>query len=243
MNGRDMFACPPNYFNNSLFTVADNQNLQYVGASISPEPCTSTYNFNLEHTLQEILGKIKILEEMSNKDFQQHIISEFKALEERLNDMISCRFQGLEQRLHDIQGHFGLLNDRLLPRQPLFLYSFVPYEKVQSVFHENRESPVRFALALEPLVYAAEPWEMQIPVNKRIRSAAKVEFIRNCVFRHFNVPNELQEDIWKNVRVSLNCRARRHRTSARSTPISGFRTSTPILLEIESDDSNENGNK
>ncbi|ETN82050.1 hypothetical protein NECAME_08203 [Necator americanus] len=125
----------------------------------------------------------------------------------------------------------------------VFLYSFVPYEKVQSVFHENRASPVRFALALEPLVYAAEPWEMQIPVNKRIRSAAKVEFIRNCVFRHFNVPNELQEDIWKNVRVSLNCRARRHRTSARSTPTSGFRTSTPILLEIESDDSNENGNK
>ncbi|KHJ79256.1 hypothetical protein OESDEN_21101 [Oesophagostomum dentatum] len=120
----------------------------------------------------------------------------------------------------------------LSPKGPVFLYTFVPYEKVQAIYIENQTNPSRFAAALEPLVYIDEPWEMQIPINQRVNSRARVEFIKNCVFRHFNVLPQLQETVWKSIRNDLDRKARRTRTSARSTPTSAFRTSPKNLLDI-----------
>ncbi|KAK6037801.1 hypothetical protein COOONC_24695 [Cooperia oncophora] len=112
-------------------------------------------------------------------------------------------------------------------------YTFVPYDKVMELYNAFSTNPRAFVRALEIYTYQDQVYELRTAASKRIFTADRVNFIKKCLFRHFSVPPNLQEDVWRSARTSLNGRSGRLRRMIRAKQISGFRTSTPVsdLLE------------
>ncbi|KAK6017634.1 hypothetical protein OSTOST_16842 [Ostertagia ostertagi] len=65
-----------------------------------------------------------------------------------------------------------------------------------------------FVLALEKLVYSDDPAEMDLPVDDRILTKDRVIFIKQCLFKYYDVADD---DIWRRAKDALNSRVRRHR--------------------------------
>ncbi|KAK5984464.1 hypothetical protein GCK32_021941 [Trichostrongylus colubriformis] len=75
-----------------------------------------------------------------------------------------------------------------------------------------------------PRAFKGEP-SGKVPL-KVDRSDFSMDF--QCLFRHFSVPRNLQDDVWRSVRHSLDKRGARIRQMMRTKQITGFRTSTPV---------------
>ncbi|KAK5975267.1 hypothetical protein GCK32_013061 [Trichostrongylus colubriformis] len=69
----------------------------------------------------------------------------------------------------------------------------------------------QFALALEKLVYKDDPRELELVVDERMRSKDRVRFIR----QYYDVPEHLQDNVWKGIKEALNGRVRRLRKALR----------------------------
>ncbi|KAK5977281.1 hypothetical protein GCK32_005007 [Trichostrongylus colubriformis] len=162
-------------------------------------------------------------------------------VERKLDEMNNSLLNFLAQyRLHEektttIEGLLTKILERLPEKEqgPPIDYKFVSYEEVMQLYDTYSTNPRAFVRALEILTYKDQIHELSTAVNKRLFSVNRVEFIRKCLFRHFAVPRNLQDDVWRSVRHSLDMRGARLRQMMRTKQITGFRTSTPVsdLLE------------
>ncbi|CAJ0609225.1 unnamed protein product [Cylicocyclus nassatus] len=48
----------------------------------------------------------------------------------------------------------------------------------------------KFALDLEKKVYEDDTNELALPVKKRVKSANRIEFIKECIYKYYLVPVE-----------------------------------------------------
>ncbi|CAJ0605271.1 unnamed protein product [Cylicocyclus nassatus] len=217
MAKRNLFACNANYADTPLFSMSD---FEGENKRIKKPPVSPATEFLLEGALQNIQDDVKGLKRTTSESGQ-------------LQKVFGVRLDNMEESLNEVRITLDNIAHHLLPRKPWFTYTFVTEETVESLYQTHMNNPSRFAAALESLVYLNDPSEMQIAVNKREQSEARIQFIKNCLFYHFNVSLQLQDEVWKSVRVTLDGRASRNRRSGRFTPNkSGFRTSTPKLLDI-----------
>ncbi|VDO91385.1 unnamed protein product [Heligmosomoides polygyrus] len=104
------------------------------------------------------------------------------------------------------------------PTQGSIDYSYASARAVAEI-RELKPNRNALALALEKLVYEDESEELSIAVDSRVRTRDRVLFIQQCVFKYFEVPEHLLEDVWKNVKDALNSRVRRSRKAAKANRI------------------------
>lgn len=93
-------------------------------------------------------------------------------------------------------------------------YTFATAELVAALRKANSD-PKKFIRCLEEEVFKDEPHIMDIAVDQRHDSVDKMDFLRKCLFKFFDVPTNLREDMWKRAKASLNSRARRARKAQR----------------------------
>ncbi|PIO70627.1 hypothetical protein TELCIR_07512 [Teladorsagia circumcincta] len=94
-------------------------------------------------------------------------------------------------------------------------YTYVSETDVARLRELKGQNLNAFALALEKMVYQDDPAELEIAVDKRIRSLDRLVFIQQCVFKYYDVPENVQKDVWALVKDSLNSRVRRLRKALR----------------------------
>ncbi|VDK46239.1 unnamed protein product [Cylicostephanus goldi] len=91
----------------------------------------------------------------------------------------------------------------------------------------------KFALDLEKEVYASNTTELTLPVEKRVTTATRVSFIKECIYKYYMVPVETRQSVWKAAKAALDSRVRRLRCSAGTTP---SRSAAVFEFEEEMDD-------
>ncbi|VDP09834.1 unnamed protein product [Heligmosomoides polygyrus] len=87
-------------------------------------------------------------------------------------------------------------------------YTFATAELVAALRKANSD-PKKFIRCLVEEVFKDEPHIMGLAVDQRIESVDKINFLRKCFLKFFDVPTNLHEDMRKRAKASLNSRARR----------------------------------
>ncbi|PIO66897.1 hypothetical protein TELCIR_11374 [Teladorsagia circumcincta] len=75
-------------------------------------------------------------------------------------------------------------------------YTYVSEKEVATLRELKGQNFNAFALALEKMVYQDDPADLEIAVDKRIRSLDRLVFIQQCVFKYYDVPENVQKDVW-----------------------------------------------
>ncbi|CAJ0605626.1 unnamed protein product [Cylicocyclus nassatus] len=86
----------------------------------------------------------------------------------------------------------------------------------------------KFALELEKKIYEDDTTELTLPLEKRIQTATRVEFIKECIFKYYMVPVETRQAVWRSAKNALNSRVRRLKSAA------GTPSRRALLFEAES---------
>ncbi|KAK5967600.1 hypothetical protein GCK32_005967, partial [Trichostrongylus colubriformis] len=94
-------------------------------------------------------------------------------------------------------------------------YIYVSAAEVADLREAKGSNRNQFALALEKMAYRDDPRELQTIVDERIHSKDRVRFIKQCVFKYYEVPEHLQDSVWKSIKEALNSRVRRLRRALR----------------------------
>ncbi|KAL6744107.1 hypothetical protein Aduo_017076 [Ancylostoma duodenale] len=77
-----------------------------------------------------------------------------------------------------------------------------------------RDNKNRFALALEREVYADKASDLVTAAESR-SNADRVEFIKQCLFKFYQIPEKYQCEVWRSARDEMNTRVRRLRKKRR----------------------------
>lgn len=133
---------------------------------------------------------------------------------DQLEQLIKQEFQRLFRRCNVLEGNIEEILKRLpndFHCEDATAYEFVPKAQVEATRRLAGGNVTRFALELEKEVYGDDLGELKMHVEKRLRTSAKIAFIKECVFKYYAIPVEARESVWRTVKNALNGRARRLR--------------------------------
>ncbi|VDL75014.1 unnamed protein product [Nippostrongylus brasiliensis] len=87
----------------------------------------------------------------------------------------------------------------------------------------------KFALDLEKILYELEPEVLMKPVEKRLSTVDRIEFIKQCVFMFYEIKDEAKRTTWATTRKALDSRVRRNLARARRNRNSSAMMQQPDL--------------
>ncbi|WKY05701.1 hypothetical protein Q1695_006138 [Nippostrongylus brasiliensis] len=93
----------------------------------------------------------------------------------------------------------------------------------------------KFALDLEKILYELEPEELMKPVEKRLTTVDKIEFIKQWVFMFDEIKDEAKRTTWATICKVLDSRVRRNLARARRNRNSSAMMQQPDLEHNSSD--------
>ncbi|KHJ88493.1 hypothetical protein OESDEN_11711 [Oesophagostomum dentatum] len=131
---------------------------------------------------------------------------------------VKGKLQALAAEIGEVKTMLGEVLKRIPPPQQSgeIEFNFVRQEEVDRIRKQKGSNKNLFALALEQKVYADLQSDLLLPVDERT-STDRVQFIKDCVFKYYQVPQNHQLDVWRSVRESLNSRTRRERKALRDS--------------------------
>nr|CDJ86134.1 unnamed protein product [Haemonchus contortus] len=134
------------------------------------------------------------------------MITSMKAMQTEMNGMStaqSLRMDKLEQMIRE-----------LLRRNPAeqalgtISYDYVCEKDVAKLRELKGHNRNLFVLELEKIVFGDEPAELEKFLDDRNRSKDRINFIKQCLFKYYDVPQGLRDDVWKKAKDALNSRVR-----------------------------------
>ncbi|VDL80382.1 unnamed protein product [Nippostrongylus brasiliensis] len=114
-----------------------------------------------------------------------------------------------EQRLIRLERMLTGIDQRLPAVQGDLEFRYATAESVASL-RKTHMNPLNFARHLETEVFKDCADELGQRLDER-HSRERVNFIRECVYKFYNVPAVLRDDMWRGVKAALNARARKVR--------------------------------
>ncbi|WKY10453.1 hypothetical protein Q1695_002646 [Nippostrongylus brasiliensis] len=123
--------------------------------------------------------------------------------------------------------------DTARPSQDEPNFSIMPKEKVAQIRKLRGDDMTKFALDLESELFAGNPEEQKMVLEKRIEGADKVQFIKHCVFMFYEIHHSARKTTWRNIRNALNSRARKKRTDSALRSANRL-SNTPEISENDS---------
>ncbi|VDN28874.1 unnamed protein product [Cylicostephanus goldi] len=144
-------------------------------------------------------------------DTDNEVIKRLTAIETKLSVM--------EERLSRVE-HMEEMLAEILRRLPAtdtgeIRYTHTSPEFVAQLRTLKGSNVTQFALDLEAEIYKDDASELDLPVERRLKTKDKVIFLRQCVNEYYSVPQHLKEATWKRVREALDSRVRRLRKRVR----------------------------
>ncbi|KIH46807.1 hypothetical protein ANCDUO_23136 [Ancylostoma duodenale] len=85
-------------------------------------------------------------------------------------------------------------------------FKYVSRERVESLLAPKCGKLNKFALALEKEVFADDTSEFRLKIEDRKNAAGRINFIREVIFKYFNVSTDSEESVWQTVKNALNGR-------------------------------------
>ncbi|CAJ0589008.1 unnamed protein product [Cylicocyclus nassatus] len=203
--------------------------LQYVtteGVLTNPSFRTAEGSLGSELT-REARSEKDLLNKLSS--LLEDVITRLTRLEsEMATKALQIEAAQWQQRYWSAVGELRDTSNELLRRVPrrgpaeeAFLFDFAPQSFLEGLRKLHPGNINKFALDLEKKVYEDDTGELALPVEKRVKSANRVEFIKECVYKYYLVPVEARQNVWRAVRAALNSRVRRLRsatTALETTP-------------------------
>ncbi|KAK6059632.1 hypothetical protein COOONC_02739 [Cooperia oncophora] len=124
----------------------------------------------------------------------------------------SCLSEILEQTMHMKRTTGASIRQLELRMQASFSHLERKMNSVEESLEELKRK--RKADSDEDELYTDDAYEQRLNVEQRKCSAKKVEFIREVIFKYFNVSHRSRKSVWQDVKNALNGRVRtaRHRT-------------------------------
>lgn len=157
--------------------------------------------------LLEILDRLKFLEiNMSTKDSEKETRDAIQRVERDVSRIAPLVGQVL-RRLPTNEVKQG-------PN-----YYFLPKQDVANIRALRGDDIKKFALDLEKAVYADQPSELLLALEERRDTSERVQFIRECVAKFYNINEKAERAVWETVRNSLNSRVRRNKALQRTTNV------------------------
>ncbi|CAJ0597500.1 unnamed protein product [Cylicocyclus nassatus] len=144
---------------------------------------------------------------------------------------IETKLAVMEERLSSVE-HIEEMLSEILRRLPAtdtgeISYTHTSPEFVAQLRTLKGSNVTQFALDLEAEIYKDDATELDLPLERRLKTKDKVIFLRQCVNEYYSVPQHLKEATWKRVREALDSRVRRLRKRVRD--VQGNPSSQPNL--------------
>ncbi|EYC19922.1 hypothetical protein Y032_0023g782 [Ancylostoma ceylanicum] len=200
------------------FTVCEGTGIE---SSRSPSPLSTTsvgtasvdtaFTQKVCKLLDELIARVGQIERrMATKELQ---------LEQQVDS----------QRLTGGVNELRVIGRELLKRIPQSVnrgdeiqYTYASKEFVEALRSHRVGNISQFALDLEKEVYKGDTTDLFLQVEKRMGSVEKVDFIKQCIYKYYQVEVESRASVWRSAKTALNARARRLRrnpaTEAPTTP-------------------------
>ncbi|EYC24006.1 hypothetical protein Y032_0014g2266 [Ancylostoma ceylanicum] len=142
--------------------------------------------------MKEILAQVAQLSKATAtmlRDQRIAMESSLARLERRL-----CKVEGLLEEKNSTSGELN--------------FKYVLRERVESLLALKCGKLSKFALALEKEVFADDTSELHHKIEDRKNAAEKINFIREVIFKYFNVSSDSEDSVWQTVKNALNGKAR-----------------------------------
>ncbi|KAK6032918.1 hypothetical protein OSTOST_00879, partial [Ostertagia ostertagi] len=196
----------------NFFTVAESSVIldDLNCAATSPDPVAEVVH-QMKAGMDELLEQMMMMRRNTTgalREFEIKMQGSFTRLERRI---IS-----LESSVEEIR-----LREEPTSAEDGIDYCLMSRERVEALLALKYGRLTKFALALEQELYEGDNSEMLLNVEDRKVTVRRVTFIREVVFKYFNVSQSSKKSVWQTVKNALNGRARTLRL--RTTSISPTR--------------------
>ncbi|KAL6723949.1 hypothetical protein Aduo_018891 [Ancylostoma duodenale] len=172
----------------NFFLAGDSGTPQYAHTSGDNDQPDSTTNNLMKELLAQVVQLNKTTATML-RDQRITMETSLARLERRL-----CRVEGL---LKEKNRELNFKN--------------VSQERVESLLALKCGKLSKFALALEKEVFADDTSELHLKIEDRKNAAGRINFIREVIFKYFNVSTDSEDSVWQTVKNALNGKARAQR--------------------------------
>ncbi|KHJ84367.1 hypothetical protein OESDEN_15920 [Oesophagostomum dentatum] len=143
--------------------------------------------------IQEVLTQLGLLSRNTTAMLREHRIA------------VEAKLIRLETRLCKIEG---MLEEKNTTPSGEINFKYVSRERFESLLALKCGKMRKFALALEKDVFGDDSSELSLKIEDRKNSGEKINFMREVIFKYFNVSSDSEDSVWQTVKNALNGRAR-----------------------------------
>ncbi|KAK6061622.1 hypothetical protein COOONC_00713 [Cooperia oncophora] len=192
-----------------------------IAETVNADPVLEALH-HVQRGMSEMLEQMMLMRRTTAgalREFEMRVQGSFSRLERRITD--------LESSVDELKLKQGSTST-----EDGIDFSLLSRERVETLLSLKCGRLTKFALALEQELYEHDPSELLLNVEDRKLTARRVNFIREVVFKYFNVSESAKKSVWQTVKNALDGRVRTSRARKSNVQSADHRGLSPSPARI-----------